>query len=352
MHTKTKLAIIGVAGVPAAYGGFETLVENLLPLEHNTTVYCSRFVYDQRPPHYKGAKLIYWPLKPNGVQSIFYDLLSLMHASTRRTDVVLILGVSATLFLPLFSLLFPKTKFVVNLDGAEWKRDKWNIFAKMYLRLSERVACATSDIVIADNQAIVEYVNQQYGARAILIPYGGDHALIGDIEIAKPQPAKIIYGLAICRIEPENNVRLILEAFSNCDVQLLFIGNWNGSHYGRAVRSEFCSFPNIILLDPIYDIEVLAKYRSGCSFYVHGHSAGGTNPSLVEMMHFGKQIFAFKCSYNEYTLLGNGHYFYDIDSLMELVNDRKKRGDDEEVRIVAERLYTWNRIKTMYKSVL
>ena len=177
-RTKKKVAIIGTVGVPARYGGFETLAHHLvveLANKVDMTVYCSAKSYakPERKATYKGARLVYVPLRANGISSVFYDILSMIHAMI-FSEVLIILGVSGCLFLP-FVRLFSNRKVIVNVDGLEWRRAKWNSWAKRFLIWSERMAIALSDEVITDNEAIRKYVFDRYGRDSRLIEYGADH---------------------------------------------------------------------------------------------------------------------------------------------------------------------------------
>ena len=162
------ITIIGTVGVPANYGGFETLVENVIgenaSKDGNYTVYCSSKSYPKRLSLYKGASLKYIPLDANGIQSIFYDILSLIQA-TRRSDVVLILGVSGCCFLPIYRL-FSKKKLIINIDGLEHRRNKWGKWTRRFLRFSEKMAVKYADVVVADNKGIQDYVLEEYGKQA------------------------------------------------------------------------------------------------------------------------------------------------------------------------------------------
>jgi hypothetical protein len=172
-----KISIIGTAGVPAKYGGFETLAENLIIAKMSQiqyTVFCSAKLYPKKQHTYYGAKLKYINLNANGISSMIYDFICML--SSLRSDVMLILGVSGSLFLPLIRLIY-RGKIITNIDGIEWKRDKWNKLAKFILRMSEKSAVAFSDIIIADNQGIIDYVLQEYNINAVLIEYGADHVL-------------------------------------------------------------------------------------------------------------------------------------------------------------------------------
>lgn len=330
-----KVAIIGTVGVPANYGGFETLVEQLV--RHNESeelqysVYCSRKSYQEERWVYHGAKTEYVGFNANGMQSIPYDIVSLIKAS-RKSDAVLVLGVSGCAFLPLFRL-FSKKKLIINIDGLEHRRDKWSPWVRKFLKFSEKQAVKYGNIIVTDNKGITDYVAQEYGKPSELIAYGGDHVLR---EVSADEQEKILreygltsggYDMAICRIEPENNVQTILEAYSKMpERNLVFVGNWTKSDFGKDIRERYSKFPNIKIQPAVYDLRVLHALRANCSVYLHGHSAGGTNPSLVEAMFFEKPILAFDCVYNRESTENKAHYFVDADSLQRL---RKEIGIEE-----------------------
>lgn len=348
-----KVAVVGTVGLPACYGGFESLVENLTKNnsgQYYYQIFCSAKAYENKLSFYNDSELHYLPLNANGAQSIFYDILSFVKCWHLKPDVVLVLGVSGCIFLPVFKL-FSKARVVTNIDGLEWKRDKWGKAAKAFLKLSERFAVHFSDAVITDNKAISDYVSDEYGFSSATIAYGGDHAL-------RPNIATVISGqkfsLGLCRIEPENNVHVILEAFRNSEYMLKFIGNWNSSAFGRALKAKYQNEPNIELLDPIYDLDKLFKIRSECSVYIHGHSAGGTNPSLVEMMHFGVPIFAFDCDFNRYSTENKAQYFKSSEELQLLlmgVDESILNENALDMKEIAERRYTWIEISKSYEAI-
>lgn len=172
-----QVAIIGTQGVPARYGGFESLVENIIgencPADIHYTVFCSSKDLSSRDSSYKGCSLKYIPLHANGSQSIPYDIISLCKA-VRGYDVVLVLGVSGCSFLPIFRLFFRK-RLIINIDGLEHRRDKWGRVARWILRFSESMAVRYADVVISDNKGIQDYVRETYHKESALIAYGGDH---------------------------------------------------------------------------------------------------------------------------------------------------------------------------------
>lgn len=353
-----EIAIVGTQGVPAKYGGFETLVENIIgdncsPQVHYT-VFCSAKDYSERRESYKGASLKYVPLfHANGAQSTPYDILSMMKC-LRGYDAVVVLGVSGCIFLPLFRLLYRK-RLIVNIDGLEHRRAKWGKFAKWFLRTSEASAVRHADVIVTDNKGIQDYVTETYRKPSVLIAYGGDHV---ERNLPETRQQEILkgydlqpgdYSISVCRIEPENNSHVILEAFAECRKKLVFVGNWGRSDYSRNLKEKYGKLENIRLLDSVYDLDVLYTLRSHCECYIHGHSAGGTNPSLVEAMFFGKPILAYDVVYNRETTGNRAYYFNDCRQLIELLQKPDKSG--KEMREIAKRQYTWRHIAEQYEKI-
>ena len=352
-----NIALLGTVGVPAAYGGFETLAENLVRFQEcrgrqeKLAVYCSAKTYPDRPTSFLGAELRYVALNANGVSSIPYDIVSLFSAAWRGSDVILLLGISGALALPLVRLL-SRARIVTNIDGVEWKREKWKGPARWFLRFSERIAVRFSHDVIADNEGIANHVSRTYGRQCHVIAYGGDHALQTEGKPFAGEPLPDRYALALCRIEPENNVSLVLDAFARADsLPLVFIGNWNNSEYGRDLKRRYETTSRLRLLDPIYDLGVLRTLRSQAAAYVHGHSAGGTNPSLVEMMHFGVPVLAYDCEFNRYTTEGKALWFRDVESLraaLDALTPEQSANIGIEMKRIAQERYTWDVIGQAY----
>jgi len=354
---KTRVAIIGIVGVPASYGGFETLVENIIGENASEgieyTVYCSSKSYAERIDTYKGAKLRYVSLNANGAQSTLYDIVSMCKTSNKY-DVALVLGVSGCIFLPIFRLWF-KNKLIVNIDGLEHRREKWGKFAKWFLLKSEAVAVKYADVIIADNKGIQDYVKETYHKESVLIAYGGEH-VTRDVSEQKQQDVLKQYGveigkyaISVCRIEPENNCHVILDAFSKIDKKLIYIGNWERSEYGKDLKEKYSGYPNINIHGPEYELDTLYALRSNAELYIHGHSAGGTNPSLVEAMFFGKPILAFDVVYNRATTDEQAYYFKDANELKQLLSKQDLNG--EAMNRIAQEKYTWRKIASQYEAL-
>lgn len=352
-----KVAIIGIQGVPANYGGFESLVENIIgenaAPDIQYTIFCSSKDMSDQCREYKGCRLKYIGLHANGVSSIPYDIVSMVQA-VRGYDTVLVLGVSGCIFLPVLRLLC-KSKLVVNIDGLEHRREKWGKMARWFLRFSERCAVRNADVVIADNKGIQDYVTKTYHRASELIAYGGDHVL-RDIPEERQQAILERYGLVgieyaitVCRIEPENNCHLTLQAFAQTGQPLVFIGNWGHSPYAQNLHKQYAGRENLKLLNAIYDLDTLFTLRSHAACYVHGHSAGGTNPSLVEAMFFGRPILAYNVIYNRETTYNQAYYFGSTDELVQLLS--RKDLDGYPLKQIARSVYTWKHIAKQYEAL-
>lgn len=357
-NNKKRVFIIGTVGVPACYGGFESLVENMLdytPADIQYTVFCTSRKYENKLEIYKGAKLVYLNRDANGKDSILYDYESMRIAIKDKADIMLILGVSGCMFLPFIRRKF-KGKIITNIDGLEWKRDKWNFLAKWLLHHSERMAVKYSDVIIGDNKGIIDYVKDAYNKDAVLIAYGGDHVLkIEDDSLyEKYSFCKESYAVTVCRIEPENNIHKILEAFSKLpEYKLVMVGNWKNGEYGIQLKEQYSKFSNIYLLDPIYESHTINWIRSNASIYIHGHSAGGTNPSLVEAMNLGLPIIAFDCVYNRATTEDSCLYWKTSEDIVNILKDNNADFNDiaAKMKEIGEREYSWKCIAERYNSL-
>lgn len=350
-----RIAVVGTQGVPANYGGFESLVENLLgencPADVEYTVFCSSKDMPLKLKEHKGARLKYVSLHANGSQSVPYDMLSMCRCF-RGYDVVLVLGVSGCLFLPVLKT-FCKGKIIVNIDGLEHRRAKWGKMARKVLKTSESLAVRFADVIVSDNKGIQDYVTETYGKPSELIAYGGDHVRrtlpddYVDSTLARYGVEKGDYAITVCRIEPENNSHVILEAFSKApERKLVFIGNWGHSEWSRNLKEKYSECANIKILDAIYDLDILYALRSNAGIYMHGHSAGGTNPSLVEAMFFGIPIIACDVVYNRETTENCAAYFKNEAELLAHLKGDLPNGD--KMVEIAERRYTWRHISEQY----
>jgi glycosyltransferase involved in cell wall biosynthesis len=356
---KKKVTIIGIVGIPAQYGGFETLTEHLticLAKNYMITVFCSSKSHSLKSKAHNGAALKYINLKANGFQSILYDIISILK-SVNSSDTLLILGVSGCVILPFIKWFYP-VRIIVNIDGIEWKRDKWSWPVKWFLKLSEGLAVKYADTIISDNKAIQLYIQNEYKVGSEFIAYGADHVTKTSIEKGMLLYYPFLEGkyfFTVCRIEPENNLDIVLEA--GClqkNLPVVIVGNWNSSVYGKQLREKYSDFDHIYLLDPIYDQKKLNMLRSNCYAYLHGHSAGGTNPSLVEAMHLELPIISYGAIYNKETTNNKALYFstaQELVLLMEYTSHSDLVSVAQNMGEISKREYSWKKISSQYADL-
>ena len=331
MKENDKIAILGTNGLPASYGGFETLTHHLvghLNQEFDLIVYCSKTPKNKQIKLFNGAKLIYFPFKANGWQSIIYDILTIIHAWF-TVDKLLILGTSGSVIFP-FKILFKK-KIVLNIGGIDWNRSKWGYLTQKYIQLSERICVKFSDVVITDNLHIQKLYKKFYNVDSVLIEYGGDQVL-------KPTPSKEDfakypflskkYYMNVARAQSDNNIHLVLSAFeSTPNGILVLVSNWNSSKYGKDLWDKYHKkYKNIFLIPAIYEQEKLDVLRSNCYVYIHSHSFCGTAPSLVEAMNLSLPVICYNAQTNIETTENKTMYFKDEDELLKIV---QKMTEDE-----------------------
>ena len=360
MNDVKRIAIVGCQGLPARYGGYETLVEYLAeykPVDVDVTVYCCARIYkDKRPLWYKNVHLEYINLPSNGLMSCLYDMYTIIK-SVNRFDKILILGNSGGFILPF--LVKYRRKFVLNIGGIEWKRSKYNCVLQKIVRFLMKVAVKYSGYLVVDNEGIKEYVKEEYNRNdSAVIAYGGDQArrvpVSPDVLIKYPFLSNK-YAVAIARIQSDNNVEMLLEAFNEAEYPLVYIGNWNISEYAKKIREKYSSYSNLILLDAIYDLNILNIIRSNCHLYIHAHSAGGTNPSLVEAMHLNVPIFCYGNIFNKYVTENKTYYFtseVELKLLIKNLNDLELASISIEMKRIALEKYTWKIIVQKYYDFL
>ncbi len=360
MVKRSKIAIIGTNGLPAIYGGFETLTNYLtIYLKDNfeITVYCSKTPKEKRIKLFNDAKLIYLPFRANGYQSVIFDIISIIHAWF-SADKLLILGSSGALIFP-FKVFFKKS-LVLNIGGIDWGRSKWNFWIKKYIQFAEWLCVKFSDIVITDNRHIQNLYRQYYNCESILIEYGGDHtkklSLTPDCKNKYPF-LQVPYILSVSRAQSDNNIHILIDAFIKMpDRNLVIISNWHTSDYGKDLITRFSNqYPNIHLVDAIYDINELDQVRSNAWLYVHSHSFCGTAPSLVEAMNLELPIVCFNAETNIETTENRSLYFKNAEELIKIIQEI----DEEKLKTlrkvlseIASRRYNWKIISEKYYNCL
>jgi rhamnosyltransferase len=340
-----KIAIIGSRGIPAKYGGFETIVEAVAPrlVEKGWNIYvsCEGTRDSSKPAVYKGVNLFYFPIRPffRIIYEVLYDVYSLAKSSL-MCHCVYMLGYGAGLFF-FVPKLFRK-KLVVNVDGLEWKRDKFNRLEKFILLTSERAAVAFADVIVADSREIKKYIERRYKKEAVYITNGVDAPQVQKWDEQKLSSQSFVketaallpngYWLAVARLEPENNIHVIVQAFlkSNSKRKLVIIGNFSSKKYQNRVLTvlrENDATQRVILTGAIYDLGLLNMLRQNCFAYIHGHSVGGTNPTLLEAMSMKNIIIAHDNEFNREVGAQTMLYFRTAADLAETIKKMEDRPD-------------------------
>lgn len=362
MDTKS-LIIMGVRGIPAAHGGFETFAEKLalylIQQDWSVTVYCQESmgnnVYESE---WHGIKRIHIPVKQEGAWgTMVFDYKAIKHSLT-QPGLVLTLGYNTAIFNTLHSM--KKRMNVINMDGIEWKREKWGAVARTWFWLNERIGCHVGSHLIADHPKIKEHLATRVKEKKItMIPYGADEDIDSDIaELKNFNIESESYSVLIARPEPENSVYEIVKAFSKKkrDHKLLVLGKYtdkNPYHCKvKAVASEEVNF-----VGAIYNSLIVNTLRKYARFYLHGHQVGGTNPSLVEALGAGNAVIAHDNMFNRWVAGNESLYFKNVEHLdhifnVYLKNDKKIAFMREASKTYFLENFTWPKVLNDYDLLL
>lgn len=312
------ISLIGTRGVPARYGGFETCVEEvgrrLAAMGEQITVYCRlpNGADDSRVGEYLGMRLVHLPaMRRKTLETLSHTALSVAHAVAHRCDVAFVFNAANAPLLPLLRLA--KVPVVTHVDGLEWKRAKWSGAGQRYYRRAEALAVRWSDALIADAMGISDYYQQRFGVDTDYIPYGAPKLTdVGTDRLAELDLAAHGYHLVVARMEPENHVHLAVEGYRRSAAKrpLIVVGSAPyAQEYTDRVHSLAGQDPRIRFLGGVWDQELLDQLYAGALTYVHGHSVGGTNPSLLRAMGAGTATSAYDVNFNREVLGEPGRYF-------------------------------------------
>lgn len=357
-----RIGILGTRGIPNRYGGFEQCAEylalGLVKKGHNVWVYNSSD-HEYKEEKWNGVNIIhcYDPEKRIGTAGQFiYDLNCIRDARKRRFNVLLQLGYTSN---SIWHRLWPKyCKNVVNMDGLEWKRSKYSPKVQKFLKHAERWAAVNGDVLVADSPGIQTYLKEEYNKPSTFIAYGAD-VFTDPYEplLEKYNLTRFNYNMLMARMEPENNVEMIIKAhvLSGTGRPLLVIGKTENK-FGQYLVNTYGSKPGINFLGGIYDINIINNLRYFSHLYFHGHSVGGTNPSLLEAMGCNCLIAANDNLFNRGVLNDDAFYFANEEDLITLIRKVTSKLEyqkliDNNTKKIRDR-YNWPRIVDEYEKVL
>ncbi|TWP23752.1 glycosyltransferase family 1 protein [Apibacter muscae] len=353
-----KIAILGTRGVPNFHGGFEQFAEFfsvfLASKGYEVYVYNSS-LHPYKKKIYKGVNLIHCKDPENKIGTagqFIYDLNCILDSRKRNFDVILQLGYTSS---SIWYFLLPKKSVIItNMDGLEWKRSKYSKAVQKFLKFAEKLAIKHSDYLISDSIGIKEYISKIYRKESKYIAYGAEIFTIPQVKKLEAfQLSPNQYNLLVARMEPENNIEIIIKGIikSKSNNKLIIVGNYKNTDFGKYLYHMYHSYSNIEFIGAIYDIEILNNLRYFSELYFHGHSVGGTNPSLLEAMASNCLIIAHNNIFNKSILEDDAYYFSNSDevsnivSLVHKVNNQKKI---ENNKLKIEKFYKWEIINNQY----
>jgi len=373
-----KVAILGSRGIPAKYGGFETfaegLTQNLINKGFDLTVSCEYENPRYRIEDLNGIKLEYFPIKPPNnyfLRKIYEnvsDIFFLLRLS-KQYEVIIFLGIEVGMFLFIPQLLNKHVKTLVNIDGVMWKRTKFNRFERWLLKINHIMAIRFADIVIADSKEMMRYVDDKYQDKTTYLSYGiqtpekipwnGKNLK----KLTKYTEKKLLpgnYFLVVARLEPENNILTIIEGFlkSNSKIPMVVLGNFTSKDYQKQIEDVSGSLNReLYFLGSIYDEELLNMLRQNCLAYIHGHSVGGTNPSLLEAAISKNIIIAHNNAFNREVCKENAIYFNnsnDLKSQLESVDKNPEKYSKIKINVHnrVKNEYSWEKISAGYENLI
>lgn len=358
-----RIAMIGTRGVPARYGGFETCVEEvgarLADRGHDVTVYCRQHVSAQgaRPEHYRRMRLVWLPaMQSRTLETLSHTALSVAHVAARGADAAFVFNSANAPLLP--ALRARGIPVATHVDGLEWQRAKWSGLGKAYYRHSEAWAVRLSDALIADARGIADYYRKEFSAQTSEIAYGAPL-----IESEKPENIVAQWGLkpgeyhlVVARFEPENHVDVIVRGYaaSQATKPLVVVGSAPYSdEYTKGVQAA--ADHRVRFLGGVWDQALLDELYACAFVYWHGHSVGGTNPSLLRAIGAGAATCAFDVPFNREVLGESGQFFTgdaSVTALCEAVEadaaEVRRRGDMARQRAAA---YDWDDVAAKYEEL-
>lgn len=355
-----NIAIIGTRGIPNHYGGFEQFAEylakGLVERGHDITVYNSH-LHPYQQAEWNGVKLVHCqdPEDRWGTVGQFvYDLNCILDTRKKNFDIILQLGYTSS---TIWGWLLPRNRSVVttNMDGLEWSRSKYAKPVQWFLKQAEYLATVFSDHWIADSLGIQDYLTKKYQIPSTYIPYGAFSFTNPKSDVLNAyQVNPYAYNMLVARFEPENNLDTILEgaAAATKKTTFLVVGK-HETKYGAYLKDKFKAATHIRFIGGVYDIEILNNLRYYSNLYFHGHSVGGTNPSLLEAMASQALICANRNLFNSTILEDDAFYFSNASEVSKYIDATQKEAFQHYVKNNLQKIdeiYEWNKIIDQYED--
>lgn len=352
-----KIAILGTRGIPNYYGGFEQFAEyfSVYLVNQGHDVYCyNSHNHKFQEKTFHGVNIIHQhdpEYKYGTFGQFIYDYNCIMDSRKRNFDIILQLGYTSNSIW--FFLLPKKATIITNMDGLEWKQSKYSWPVQQFLKIAEWLAAKSSDFLIADSLGIQKFLKKTYNKESEYIAYGAhlfanpNEAILEEYKLSKGT-----YNMVMARFEPENNLEMVLDGVvkSNTNQTILVIGN-HQTKYGEYLKNKFKEYSYIQFLGGIYNIDHLNNLRYFSNLYFHGHTVGGTNPSLLEAMASKALIAAHNNDFNRGVLENNAFYFENSDEVANLIQSVKKSDNlqwiENNFKAIEEK-FNWDTINGQY----
>ena len=309
-----KIAIFGARGIPAKWGGFDTFVTNLAPRlvakGHEVTVFCMpKYSLPEKPEYIERVRLIYLPtIYGKTTETFLHELFSSFYALffLKKYDLYYILGCRSTMvYLPHHWL---RRTLIINTDGLDWTRRKWGLFARNFLKLNYWIARQIGKQLVNDSYELKKYYLENFNKETVFLTNGAEIVTEQKPEVVEKYNLKPgEYCLVACRMEPENNIDIIIREYCRSSIpkKLVIAGgaNYRSPYYENLKRAED---DRLVFLGPVYEEGHIEQLHLQCYLYLHGHEVGGTNPSLLKAMGCGNIILAHNVRFNREVLGGHG----------------------------------------------
>ncbi|WP_127136078.1 DUF1972 domain-containing protein [Flagellimonas oceanensis] len=355
-----RIAILGTRGIPNNHGGFEQFAEYLSQYlyekGHEVYVYNSQ-LHPYQETIWKGVNIVHCKDledKLGTFGQFIYDFNCIRDSRKRKFDIILQLGYTSS---SVWGWYLPNSSVIVtNMDGLEWKRTKYRKGVRRFLKYAEKLAVKTSDYFVSDSIGIQKYLSEKYNLESVYIPYGANvfESPIPEV-IKKYGLTNNGYNMLIARLEPENNIETVLDGhvLSESKIPFLVIGK-HETKYGEYLKKKYSNNKCIRFLGGIYNNNHLNNLRFFSNLYFHGHSVGGTNPSLLEAMASGALIAAHNNVFNRSILGQDAVYFKSSEDVSKIMNVQKSeclsyvRNNTDKV----VQFYSWSKINQAYEEYL